>query len=366
MPFKIVRNDITKVKADVIVNTANPKPIYASGTDSAIYHAAGVSELLAERKKIGDIQPGDVAVTQAFQLQAKYIIHTVGPVWIDGKHGEENILASCYDYSLRKAVELECASIAFPLISTGIYGFPKDHALQIAISVISRFLMQNDIQVYLVVFDCKAFELSGKLFQGVDEFIDENYVKEKKITEYSRRYEDREERNYNRRLRDMSEEEAYRGIEEEELLERRNQRDYDSESSIEEISMPVPPMAGGSLDDVMSHVGETFQQRLLRLIDERGFTDTSVYKRANIDRKLFSKIRCNEKYKPRKKTAVALAIALELDIDDTKDLLARAEIALSPSNKFDLIIEYFISQKVFDVYTINMALFKHNQPILGE
>ena len=180
MPFKIVRNDITKVKVDVIVNTANPKPIYASGTDSAIYHAAGASELLAERRKIGDMQPGDVAVTQAFQLQAKYIIHTVGPVWVDGKHGEESILASCYDRSLRKAVELECESIAFPLISTGVYGFPKDHALQIAISVISRFLMQNDIQVYLVVFDRKAFELSGKLFQGVVSLLMKIMLKKKR------------------------------------------------------------------------------------------------------------------------------------------------------------------------------------------
>lgn len=365
MPFKIVRNDITKVKADAIVNTANPKPIFASGTDSAIYHAAGEIELLTERKKIGDIAPGNVAVTPAFHMDARYIIHTVGPVWIDGKHGEEQTLFSCYDKSLQKALELGCKSIAFPLISTGVYGFPKDLALQIAISVISSFLMKNDMLISLVVFDRKAFELSGNLFQGVDTFIDENYVREKKAKEYSRRYERSERGDSNRRFRDVPEEEIYRYQEEEKLQTYKYQVEKQSEP-LADMNTPMPSMVGGNLDDLMNHVGETFQQRLLRFIDERDLSDTSVYKKANIDRKLFSKIRCNEDYKPKKKTAVALAIALELDIDDMKDLLARAEIALSPSNKFDLIIEYFISHKEYNVYKINLALFQHNQPILGE
>ncbi|MGI6500573.1 MAG: macro domain-containing protein [Anaerostipes sp.] len=365
MPFKIVRNDITKVKADAIVNTANPKPIFANGTDSAIYHAAGEKKLLAERKKIGDIEPGNVAVTPAFHLDAKYIIHTVGPVWVDGKRGEEQTLFSCYDKSLQKALELGCKSIAFPLISTGVYGFPKDLALQVAISVISSFLMKNDMLISLVVFDRKAFELSGNLFQGVDTFIDENYVREKKATEYSRRYGRNERGASNRRFRDVSEDEICRYQEEEEIQAYKYQLEQQSEP-LADMNTPMPSMIGGNLDDLMNHVGETFQQRLLRLIDERGLTDTSVYKKANIDRKLFSKIRCNEDYKPKKKTAVALAIALELDIDDMKDLLARAEIALSPSNKFDLIIEYFISHKEYNVYKINLALFQHKQPILGE
>lgn len=366
MPFQIVRNDITKMKVDVIVNTANPKPVRGSGTDGAIYDAAGKEQLLLERKKIGDIEPGSIAVTPAFQLNAKYIIHTVGPVWVDGQHKEELILQSCYEQSLEEAMKLGCDSIAFPLISTGVYGFPKDRALQTAITMISKFLLRYDMQIFLVVFDRKAFELSGKIFQGVDEFIDENYVKEKKQSEYSRRYGAEERNAMNRRFRDMPEEEAYRYLEEEERFACNDLSSTEAEQ-LDDSSIPAPYMAvGGSLDDVIDHVGETFQQRLLRLIDERGLTDTSVYKKANIDRKLFSKIRCNETYKPKKKTAVALAIALELDVEDMKDLLARAEIALSPSNKFDLIIEYFISQKEYDVYKINMALFKHNQPILGE
>ena len=178
MPFKIVRNDITKVKADAIVNTANPNPICASGTDLAIYEAAGKKQLLAERQKIGKIARGDVAVTGAYQLQAKYIIHTVGPVWEDGKQHEFDILESCYRKSLQKAVELKCESIAFPLISTGVYEFPKDKALQIAVSVFSEFLTENEMQIILVVFDKKSFQLSGQIVGEIDSFIDANYVRE--------------------------------------------------------------------------------------------------------------------------------------------------------------------------------------------
>ena len=187
MPFKIIRNDITKVRADVIVNTANPKPIYASGTDLAVYQAAGADDLLAERKKIGYIERGDIAVTDAYALNAKYIIHTVGPVWVDGKHREFEILENCYEKSLQKALELGCGSIAFPLISTGVYGFPKDKALQIAVSVFSRFLLENDMQIILVVFDKKSFQLSGQLVGEIDSFIDANYIRQKRKSEYRRR-----------------------------------------------------------------------------------------------------------------------------------------------------------------------------------
>ena len=168
MPFKIVRNDITKVKADVIVNTANPNPICASGTDLAIYEAAGKEKLLAERASIGKIARGDIAVTGAYNLKAKYIIHTVGPVWTDGKHHEFEILENCYRKSLRKALKLECESIAFPLISTGVYGFPKNKALQIAVSVFSQFLTENEMEIILVVFDKRSFQLSGQIVGDID------------------------------------------------------------------------------------------------------------------------------------------------------------------------------------------------------
>ncbi|MCD8012284.1 MAG: macro domain-containing protein [Lachnospiraceae bacterium] len=368
MPFKIIRNDITRVKADAIVNTANPHPIYASGTDTAIYKAAGAELLLAERKKIREMERGQAAVTPAFALPARYIIHTVGPTWIDGKHGEFGILSDCYENSLAKAVELQCNSIAFPLIATGVYGFPKDRALQIAVSVISRFLLSYDMQVILVVFDRHAFELSGKLFQEVDTFIDENYVSRQREEEYQRPFDgSTEEAERSRRLR---------LTESRRILSEPDQSVSGMPETIRcpepeplyssQMSAPMPQASRISLDDALGNVEETFQQRLLHLIDDKGLTDVEVYKRANMDRKLFSKIRCNENYKPKKKTALALAIALQLNLDDTVDLLKRAELALSPSNKSDLIIEYFISREEYDIYNINLALFEHGQPILGE
>ncbi|MBR3515748.1 MAG: macro domain-containing protein [Lachnospiraceae bacterium] len=352
MPFQIIRNDITKVKADAIVNTANPCPVYASGTDAAIYEAAGADRLLAERKKIGDIRPGEAAVTPAFDLDAQYIIHTVGPSWIDGYHEERETLHSCYARSLQMAADLNCESIAFPLIATGVYGFPKDEALQIALAEINRFLLSHDMLVILVVFDRKAFELSGKLVGDIKEYIDENEVSEIRLAEFGifSRYE--RGRRGDRRA-SKEEETALRGCNEKSALS-------------QETMSVLPDVSGKSLDEVLGNTGVTFQQRLFQLIDERGLDDVTVYKKANIDRKVFSKIRCKEDYKPKKKTAVAFAIALELDMPTMLDLLSRAEIAFSPSNKFDLIITYFITNKVYDIFEINAALFKYGQSILGE
>lgn len=331
MPFQIIRNDITKVKADVIVNTANPKPVIGGGTDSAIYKAAGEAELLAERKKIGNIAPGQAAATLAFALPAKYIIHTVGPAWIDGEHGERDILRSCYEKSLELAAELNAESIAFPLIATGVYGFPKDEALQIALSAIQKFLLTHDMTVIISVFDKDSFELSGKLFAGIDEYIDEHYAADTADAEY--RYE-----GMNSRSR----------YERERMHLRRQQPKEES------------------LDEALKNPGKTFQQRLFELIDASGMGDVAVYKKANIDRKVFSSIKCKPNYKPKKKTAVAFAIALQLDMPTMLDLLSRAEIAFSPSNQFDLIIAYYVNKGVYDIFEINAALFKYGQPILGE
>ena len=361
MPFQIIRNDITKVKADAIVNTANPHVAVGSGTDSAIYHAAGEKQLLAERKKIGIMMPGEAAHTLAFNLDAKYIIHTIGPSWIDGKHNERKILHSCYEKSLNIAAELECKSIAIPLIATGVYWFPKDEALQIALAEINKFLLSHEMKVILVVFDRKAFELSGKLVGDIEEYIDEHSADEIRNAEYGGR----------------SRNERYERLERIEVLHSANMLDdfddeeaeaHESEDQI--IYADAVPafmdVSGKSLDEVLGSSEDTFQQRLFKLIDESGMDDVSVYKKANIDRKVFSRIRCKEDYKPKKKTAVAFAIALELDMPEMLDLLSRAEIAFSPSNKFDLIITYFITNKVYDIYEINAALFKYGQPILGE
>lgn len=364
MPLQFIRNDITKVKADAVVNTANPNAAVGSGTDSAIYCAAGKDQLLAERKKIGIIKPGEAAYTPAFNLDAKYIIHTVGPSWIDGKHGEREILHSCYEKSLAMAADLECKSAAFPLIATGVYGFPKDEALQIALAEINKFLLSHDMKVILVVFDRKALELSGKLVGDIEEYIDEHSADEildAEYAEYGGPYRNdrrerlvRPERLHASGMPDISDEEE-------------PEEDDAGETGIThaDAAQSFPDISGMSLDELVESAEDTFRQRLFKLIDESGMDDVTVYKKANIDRKLFSRIRCKEDYKPKKKTAVAFAIALELDMPAMLDLLSRAEIAFSPGNKFDLIITYFITNKIYDIFEINAALFKYGQPILG-
>ena len=438
MPFQIIRNDITQVKADVIVNTANPKPVIGSGTDHAIYAAAGMEKLLAKRKKIGDIAPGDAAVTPAFHLKAKHIIHTVGPVWVDGRHGEREILRACYANSLSLAAKLRAKSIAFPLIATGVYGFPKDEALNIALAEIGRFLLTHDIKVILVVFDRDAFKLSGELAGEIEAFIDDHGVAAAVRAEYGlmpdlparrraeygfkadlpaerraesgfrphrpeqrraepepatqRRAEDGFKPGLPAQSRAQSElptprrDQSVRREEE----ERRNWREdtftefsaiqedasaepdfsYPAMDGMAQPSMTMPSMAKhpmeDSLDDLLNHAGETFQQRLFHLIDASGMTDTAVYKKANIDRRVFSRIRGKKDYRPKKVTAVAFAIALELDWETMEDLLSRAGIAFSPSDRFDLIIQYFVRHHNYDIFEINAALFKYGQPILGE
>ena len=355
MPFQIIRNDITKVKADAIVNTANPKPRIGRGTDSAIYAAAGEEQLLAQRKKIGEIAPGQAFSTDAFNLDAKYIIHTVGPSWVDGNHGEKDVLRSCYEASLDLADKLKCRSIAFPMIATGVYGFPKDEALSIALGAIGKFLLTHEMKVTLVVFDRRALELSEQLVGGIEQFIDDHSAQKLREAEYGKEYAGDNLRRWPARQERDRELPELEGADEKEAAE-------ETLSS----NVRLPDVSGKSLDDVLGGAGETFQQRLFRLIDERGLDDVTVYKKANIDRKVFSRIRCKADYKPKKKTAVAFAIALELDLPATLDLLSRAGIAFSPSDRFDLIVSYFITNGNYDIYELNAALFKYGQPVLGD
>jgi hypothetical protein len=329
MPFEIVRNDIVNMKVDAIVNTANPRPIIGAGTDKAVHDKAGARLLLA-RKEIGDIAIGEAAITPAFDLDANYVIHTAGPIWRDGKSSEEALLASCFKNSLRLAKEKECESIAFPLISTGSYGFPKPLALQIAVREISSFLMENEMQVYLVVFEKQSFELSEKLFKSVSSYIDANYVSDKMNLEYGTS--------------------KLRRFDYEEMLLRESSYEITSKMS--------------NLDGMLNNLDKGFSETLLYLIDRTGKKDSEIYKKANVDRKLFSKIRNNADYRPSKATAIAFAIALELSMDETDDLLARAGIALSQSNKFDVIVRYFIENKKYDIFELNSVLFEFDQPLI--
>lgn len=329
MPFEIVRNDIVNMKVDAMVNTANPRPIIGAGTDKAVHDKAGARLLLA-RKEIGNIAVGEAAITPAFDLDANYVIHTAGPIWRDGKSSEEALLASCFKNSLRLAKEKECESIAFPLISTGSYGFPKPLALQIAVREISSFLMENEMQVYLVVFEKQSFELSEKLFKSVSSYIDENYVSDKMNLEYG--------------------------------TSKVRRRDYEEmllhESSYE-ITSKMP-----NLDGMLNNLDRGFSETLLDLIDRTGKKDSEIYKKANVDRKLFSKIRNNADYRPSKTTAIAFAIALELNMDETNDLLSKAGLALSQSSKFDVIVRYFIENKKYDIFELNSVLFEFDQPLI--
>ena len=368
MPFKIVRNDITRVAADAIVNTANPEPCFGSGTDAAVYQAAGAEKMLAARKTIGRIAPGECAVTPAFGLPAKYVIHTVGPAWNGGSYGEFDILRSCYRNSLLLADQLGCESIAFPLIATGVYGFPKEEALNIAMSEIEKFLLTSEMNVILVVFDRKALKLSEKLTDDIQEYIDEHTVGRLRRLEYRDGQAPRTKKlsAISQEMYPESEEPENRqnSIHRSRMSELRQEESLFSAEKAEMINFPSAK--GKSLEEMLNTREDTFQQRLLKLIDARGLDDVTVYKSANISRKLFSKIRSNTDYKPKKKTAVAFAIALHLNMPEMIDLLARAEIAFSPSSKFDLIISYFVENKKYNIHEINIILFDNGQQLLGD
>lgn len=354
MPFEIVRNDICNMQVDAIVNTTGSTPHIGYGVDSGIHEKAG-KKLFKARKKLGIIPVGDAAITPGFELSASYVIHTAGPIWEGGKNGEEKLLSDCYKNSLRLALENGCESIAFPLLSAGNHGFPKPLALQIAINAFSEFLLSCDMHIYLVVFSKSAVTLSEKLFDSIQSYIDENYVEDKILDEYG--------------VADKCE------VREATLSRLRSSMRARREEVLEDRTMsPMPPLAPKTLssesskediEKLLDKLDDGFSPTLLRLIDKTGKKDSEIYKRANIDRKLFSKIRNNPEYKPSKATALAFAIALELSLEETRDFIAKAGFTLSHSSKFDVIIEYFISNKKYDMFEINETLFAFDQSLLG-
>lgn len=330
MPLQIVRNDITKMRVDAIVNAANETLLGGSGVDGAIHQAAG-PELLAECRTLHGCKTGQAKITKGYHLPAKFVIHTVGPVWEGGSYRERDLLVSAYRSSLELALEHRCETVAFPLISSGVFGYPKDQALKVAVDTIGDFLLLHDMTVYLVIFDKAAYTISGKLFSDIAAYIDDRYVDEHTNSDEERR--------------------------------RRRFRVLASAPMLE--AEAAPAAVSGSLDEALELLDESFSQMLLRKIDEAGLTDAECYKRANVDRRLFSKIRSDIHYKPSKPTAMAFAVALELPLEEAREMLQKAGFAFSHASKFDIIVEYFIAHRNYNIFEINEALFAFDQSLLG-
>lgn len=336
MPLHIVRNDITKINCDAIVNAAAPSLLGGGGVDGAIHAAAGEG-LLAECKTLGGCNTGDAKVTKGYNLPCNYVIHTVGPIWSGGNNGERDLLTSCYTKSLQLALECNCETVAFPLISAGAFGYPRQLAMQVAVETIKAFLLKHEITVYLVVFDKGSYQISKELFDDVSEYIDDNYASSAQ------------------KRREKRCEQAYPSM----SLMR-----LEDACLSDEFYAPRCSIAP-SLTDMLANLDDSFAVTLLKLIDIKGIKDVECYKRANVSRQTWYKILNERDYKPSKNTVLCFAIALKLSLDETKSLLNTVGFALSKSSKFDVIIEYFLINKIYDIFTINETLFEFDQVCLG-
>lgn len=380
MPFKIVRNDITKMNTEAIVNTANDHPTVGTGCDYAVYMAAGYEELLAYRREnIGYVKEGDVFITPGFHLPAQYIIHAVSPLYVDGRHDEEALLRSCYRKSLALAAQRGISSIAFPLISTGGFGYPKEEGMRIAVDEIHAFLLHSDMQVCLVVFDEKAAAMGRNLYPDLEAYIDLNYVQERNEEEYgsfkSLRISaaQREARLREENLREASLRDFILG---EPILGASSPGAPNlGKPSLEKpdvcgVMMAAPEEDHGAeeierrLAERMAHMADSFSQYLLYLIEQKGMENADVYKRAIVDKKVFSKIKNNPQYHPQKMTALCLCIGARLNLDESRDLLARAGYALSPCDKTDIIFSYFIEHGIYDMIDLDIQLEEHGLPCI--
>lgn len=413
MPLKIVRNDITKMNTEIIVNTANDHPTVGTGCDFAIYQAAGREQLLAYRSEhIGYVPEGEVFITPAFQLSAKYIIHAVSPYYEDGMHGEEEKLRACYRKSLQLAHEVHAESIAFPLISTGGFGYPKEEGLRIAVDEVNTFLLSHDMLIYLVVFDQKTSKLGTRLYPDLESYIDQKYVEEKRQEEYFGSYDAgnfvpsmdadttaafsdytqrRRREEPDRRSKNMMPSQASseplppqtakkKGIFPEfswkkkdkklqsEILQEELQEsctvDAVSFNEAEDEFLDFESLHESKLQERMLHLSDTFSQYLLYLIQSKNMENAEVYKRAIVDKKIFSKIKNNVNYHPQKMTALCLCIGAKLNLDESRDLLARAGYALSPCDKTDVIFSYFIENKIYDMIELDIQLEEHGLPCI--
>ena len=372
MPFKIVRNDITKMNTEAIVNTANAHVSVGTGCDSAVYKASGYDELLKYREEnIGFVPEGDAFITPGFRLQAKYIIHAVSPLYMGGDKGEEEKLRSCYRKSLQIAKENGIKSISFPLISTGGFGYPKEEGMRIAVDEINAFLLSNEMDIFLVVFDTKATQLGEKIYPGLEAYIDHNYVKEAREEEYGDAYFGSmrpSEPGYDRYLSKASNS-LFSGS----IFRKKTAKQSLSEEALQEKELcecdetaffDFEEQHESKLQERMQHMSDTYSEYLMYLIQERNMENAEVWKRAIVDKKVFSKIKNNANYHPNKLTALCLCIGAKLNLDESKDLLARAGYALSPCDKTDIIFSYFIENEIYDMIELDIQLEEHGLPCI--
>ena len=392
MSLQIVRNDITRMQVDAIVNAANESLLGGGGVDGCIHRAAGPA-LLEECRRLGGCRTGSARITGAGNLPCRYVIHAVGPRWRGGGYGERELLVSCYRTALCLAAERGCESVAFPLISAGIYGYPKEEALRVAVETCGSFLLENDMLIYLVIFDKGAFRIGERLFADIAAYIDDHYVEEYRDSEavYMARLAQMEGKGPGPKARPsgslpsaaeppLSPPAAPSGS----VPSAAAQRSGSSAAPLPPPRSILPQLFGArpaappsmsrqdahhaapaSLEDAVRQIDESFAEMLFRKIDEKGMTDVQCYKKANIDRKLFSKIRNDKRYRPSKSTVLAFAIALELSLEETGEMLMKAGFALSRSNKFDIIVEFFIRRGNYNIFEINEALFAFDQSLLG-
>ena len=350
MSFKIVRNDITKMNTDAIVNTANQLPIVGAGCDTAVYEAAGREELLKYRKEhIGAVDEGEIFITPGFKLRARYIIHAVSPVYLGGQDGEEEKLRSCYRKSLQLAKENGLESIAFPLISTGSFGYPKEEGIRIAADEINAFLLHNEMLIYLVVFDEKSTRLGEKLSPGLEAYIDRNYVEKKTEAEYAAEKSDFRKPSIFRK--------SFFGF-------KPFGTNKEPVCLAEDSYVDFEEKHESKLQERMKHLSDTFSEYLMYLINNKKLSNADVYKRAIVDKKVFSKIKNNPDYHPQKLTALCLCVGAKLNLDEARDLLARAGYALSPCDKTDIIFSYFIENKIYDMIELDIQLEEHGLPCI--
>ena len=313
--------------SEAIVNAANAQLAEGGGVCGAIFDKAGSAQMTEACRQIGACPVGGAVITPGFKLKAKHVIHAVGPIWQGGNQDEEKLLRSAYRSSLELARSHKIKSIAFPLISAGIYNYPREQALAVALDEIQRYLMRQEMDVTMVLYGHSTAELGYRLQKDLKSYIDDHYV--------------------------------------EEHYYRRQQADFENRimAAPEMVSVDFSRGLYQLADEIPEE--ETFSEALLKLIDAKGISDVTAYKKSNIDRKLFSKIRSNKKYSPTKRTVLAFTVGLGLSVEEADDLMARAGYAFSPCHKRDLIVLWFLENQNYDINQVNAALFDYDQELLG-